>query len=217
MFTGIVESIGNIVSLERRGGVVSLTVEVPLDISDARVGDSFSISGACLTAVAVAGHSVRFEVSRETLERTFLGALHAGSKVNVERALRLSDRLGGHLVTGHIDATGEVVEVTPFQDTTRFKIRTDPRVSTYLVEKGSISVNGVSLTLGVCEETVFFVYCIPHTLKHTTLQYLRVGDRVNLEVDLIGKYVERFLVQRGLVSSKGTGIDHEFLEKCGFI
>jgi riboflavin synthase len=217
MFTGIVECIGRVKSLQRRTEIVAIAVEVPIDISDSRIGDSFSISGACLTAIRVETNSVHFEISKETLERTTLGSLRVGSTVNVERALRLSDRLGGHLVTGHIDTTGEVVEVLSFSETTRLKIRTDSRIAPYLVEKGSMCIDGVSLTLGTCQDTVFFVHLIPHTLKMTTLHSIRVGDRVNLEVDLIGKYVERFLAQRGLLASQERRISEDFLEKFGFL
>ena len=217
MFTGIIECIGKVISSQRRGEVLAPTVEIPVDISDSRIGDSFSINGACLTAVGIGNKSISFEISRETLERTTLGLLRIGLPVNIERALRISDRLGGHFVTGHIDTIGDVIEVATSTETTRLRIRGGSGIAPYIVEKGSICIDGVSLTIGTCQEDVFFVHLIPHTLKNTTLQYLRAGSRVNLEADLIGKYVERFLSLRGLIQPKGNEIGKDLLQKFGFM
>lgn len=204
-------------SFRQDRGLRALRLSVPLDLSDSRVGDSFCVSGACLTAVEVGVRSLTVELSEETLRRTTLGGLGVGRRVNLERALRLTDRLGGHLVTGHVDGIGVVLSRRSEGPSVRFEIQADPGVSRYLVEKGSICVDGVSLTLGECFGDRFAVYLIPHTLRGTTLQYLKVGDPVNLEADLIGKYVEKLL---GLKESGRTGaagrISLDFLAAHGF-
>lgn len=217
MFTGIVECIGRVTAASRRAEVLRLCVEVPLDLSGTCVGESFSISGVCLTVVRVERTSVEFDVSAETLERTTLGSLRPGAKVNVERALRLSDRLGGHLVTGHIDSTGEVVGLVGATEGVRLEVRAGAPCAPYLVEKGSICLDGVSLTLGQCRQDRFVVHLIPHTLKTTTLQYLKAGDRVNLEADIIAKYVGRLLGRSGLAGARGNGVSKDLLEKSGFL
>jgi len=216
MFTGLIECMAEVRSFQETRGVRSLSLSVPLDLSDSRIGDSFCVGGACLTAVQVSAHSLRLEVSQETLQRTTLGTLGAGRLVNIERSLRLSDRLGGHLVTGHVDGIGVVSAREREGPSVCFRIRADSRVSRYLVEKGSICVDGVSLTLGVCQGDCFSVYLIPHTLKQTTMQFLRAGDRVNLEADLIGKYVEKLLDRKAVVQESPTQMDREFLAKHGF-
>ena len=215
MFTGLVECIAEIRSAQRKGGILELALTVPLDLSDSKVGDSFCIQGACLTAVGITPGNLRVEVSQETLERTSLGSYGPGRPVNLERALRLSDRLGGHLVTGHVDGLGQMVERKQEGPSIDLRFRADPRVSRYLIEKGSICVDGVSLTLGVCDKDTFTVYLIPHTLEKTTLQFLSPGDSVNLEADIIGKYVEKFVQGRSTDGSQG--VSKEFLEKHGFL
>ncbi len=217
MFTGIVECMAKVILVQQRGGILLLGLEVPLDLSDTRVGDSFSINGACLTAVRLAERSVNFEVSKETCERTTLGSLRVGALVNVERSLRVTDRIGGHLVTGHIDETGEVVDVVKIPKGTRLTVRVGPKVKHYLAEKGSICIDGVSLTVGECGKDWFVVHLIPHTLKSTTLQYLKPGDRVNLEADLIAKYVERILFSKWSIDGTDGGISIELLGKYGFL
>jgi len=216
MFTGIVQCIAEIRSLQRGRGLMELCLHVPLDLSDSRVGDSFCIQGACLTAVNLAPHTLRVEVSQETLERTTLGSHQPGRPVNLERALKLSDLLGGHLVTGHVDGTGRVLEVRRAGDNVQLRVEADPRTARYLVEKGSICLDGVSLTLGVCRRDTFAVHVIPHTLAGTTLKFLRSGDRVNLEADLIGKYVEKLLAGRGLTAGGPGEPDTGFWERHGF-
>lgn len=217
MFTGLVECMAEIQSFRQDRGLRALRLSVPLDLSDSRVGDSFCVSGACLTAVEVGVRSLTVELSEETLRRTTLGGLGVGRRVNLERALRLTDRLGGHLVTGHVDGIGVVLSRRSEGPSVRFEIQADSGVSRYLVEKGSICVDGVSLTLGECSGDRFAVYLIPHTLRGTTLQFLKVGDPVNLEADLIGKYVEKLLGLResGRPRTAG-GIGLDFLARHGF-
>jgi riboflavin synthase len=217
MFTGLVECIAELRAAQRRAGLVELSLAVPLDLSDSKIGDSFCVQGACLTAVGFAEGTVRVEVSQETLDRTTLGSYQPGRRLNVERALRLSDRLGGHLVTGHVDGMGHLIEKKQTERNVDLKFRASPSVARYLVEKGSICVDGVSLTLGVCEKDTFMVYLIPHTLKETTLQFLRPGDPVNLEADIIGKYVEKLLSQREPSANPAQGVSQDLLEKHGFV
>ena len=170
-----------------------------------------------MTAIAITPGNLQVEVSQETLERTSLGSCGPGRPVNLERALRLSDRLGGHLVTGHVDGLGEMVERKQEGPSVDLRFQADARVSRYLVEKGSICVDGVSLTLGVCDKDTFTVHLIPHTLDETTLQFLRPGDSVNLEADIIGKYVEKFMQLQGPSSDGTQGVSKELLAKHGFL
>lgn len=217
MFTGLVECIAEIRATQRKGGLVEISLAVPLDLTDSKIGDSFCIQGACLTAIGFSSGTIQVEVSQETLERTTLGACTPGRPVNVERALRLSDRLGGHLVTGHVDGIGRMLEKKQEGQNVALRFRADPAVARYLVEKGSICVDGVSLTLGACEKDTFSVYLIPHTLSQTTLQFLRPGDPVNLEADIIGKYVEKFLSLEDPPTGSSEGVSKELLAKYGFV
>lgn len=216
MFTGLVECMAEIRSAQRRRGILELSLAVAMDLSDSKIGDSFCVQGACLTAVGFPSGCLLAEVSQETVQRTTLGSFAPGRRVNLERALRVSDRLGGHLVTGHVDGIGQMVERRERAQNIDLRFRADPRVSRYLVEKGSICVDGVSLTLGMCEKDAFTVHLIPHTLEKTTLQFLRPGDPVNLEADIIGKYVEKLLAFQE-PSAEGTeGVSKELLVKHGF-
>jgi len=217
MFTGLVECIAEIRAAQRKGGLVEISLAVPLDLTDSKIGDSFCVQGACLTAIGFSSGRLQVEVSQETLDRTTLGSYTPGHPVNVERALRLSDRLGGHLVTGHVDGIGRMVAKKQEGQNVALRFRADPAVARYLVEKGSICVDGVSLTLGACEKDTFSVYLIPHTLSQTTLQFLRPGDPVNLEADLIGKYVEKFLSLEDPPTGPSQGVSREFLAKYGFV
>ena len=217
MFTGLVECIAEIRTAQRKGGLLEISLAVPLDLADSKIGDSFCVQGACLTAVGFSSGTVRVEVSQETLDRTTLGNYTPGRPVNVERALRLSDRLGGHLVTGHVDGIGSLVSKQQERENVQLTFRANPGVARYLVEKGSICVDGVSLTLGVCEKETFSVYLIPHTLDQTTLQFLRPGDPVNLEADIIGKYVEKLLSLGDPSTGPSEGVSRELLAKYGFL
>lgn len=185
-------------------------------LSDPEEGESIAVNGACLTARNIKGSRFYVDVSPESLARTTLGRLQTGHKVNLERALRLCDRLGGHLVSGHVDAQGQVEQRQATGDFTLFTFSLDPGLTKYVIEKGSITINGVSLTVNGCERDRFSVSIIPHTLAVTTLGGLREGDRVNIEVDMIGKYVEKLLAEKpgGGMQSR---INPAFLAEHGFL
>ncbi|MBI5968957.1 MAG: riboflavin synthase [Deltaproteobacteria bacterium] len=193
MFTGLIRDIGKIQSIERRGGGIRLTISTHLDLSQTKIGDSISVDGACLTVVKLSGHIFTMDVSPETRQRTTLSAAMVGQEVNLEMPLKMSDPLGGHLVSGHVDGTGEIVETTPQGNSTRYRFRVPVEISRYLIEKGSVAVDGISLTITECQDQEFSVNIIPHTAQATTLGRKKVGDRVNIESDLIAKYVEKFV------------------------
>ena len=192
MFTGIVQALGNIERIEPRGGDTRLWVAVPGDfLADAAIGDSIAVAGVCLTAVAFDAARFAADVSTVTLACTTLGALDVGNAVNLEKALRLADRLGGHLVSGHVDAVGRVLSVTPDARSQRWTFEAPLALARYIAAKGSICIDGVSLTVNEVEGARFGVNLIPHTVEVTTFHDRRVGDAVNLEVDLVARYVER--------------------------
>jgi riboflavin synthase len=193
VFTGIVEAVGRVASLERRGDVVAIEVDAPEIAAGVRVGDSVALNGGCLTVTSCEGGRFRFEAVRETLERTSLGALACGSRVNLERALRAGGRLDGHIVQGHVDGTGRVARISRRGDDVRLFVECAPEIADCLIEKGSVAVDGVSLTVVGVWERGFDVALIPHTLTATTLGERRPGDLVNLEADVLGKYVRRYL------------------------
>ena len=192
MFTGIVQTRGAVARLEARGGDARLAIDAP-DLGEFQVGDSISVSGACLTAAARTERGFVADVSRETLDRTTLGALAAGAAVNLERSLTLAAPLGGHLVTGHVDGVGELLSQEEDARSRRLRFRAPEGLARYLAAKGSVCVDGVSLTVNEVEGREFEVNVIPHTAAVTTLGDARPGSRVNLEADLIARYVERLL------------------------
>ena len=193
MFTGIVEELGEVVAVEPLQDASRLTVRGPLVTSDAAHGDSISVNGVCLTVVSSAEGAFTADVMAETLRRSSLGDVRPGSPVNLERAVRVSDRLGGHVVQGHVDGTGSIERVTPDEHWTVVRISLPEQLRRYVVEKGSITVDGVSLTVSGIEDGWFEVSLIPTTLSLTTLGAKGVGDAVNLEVDVMAKYVEKLL------------------------
>jgi riboflavin synthase len=193
MFTGIVRERGIVVALERIGGGLRLSIDAPTTASDSDLGESVSVSGVCLTVVALDDNVISFDVVQETLGRTHLGALREGDVVNVEPALRGADQLGGHFVQGHVDGLGTVASVEAEGSGQRVWIEAAPELLRYCVEKGSIAVDGVSLTIAELDTQGFSVALIPFTLKETTLGSVRPGDAVNLEVDLLAKYVEKLV------------------------
>jgi len=195
VFTGLVEAMGEVAALEALpgGAGMRLVVRSPAVAKESAIGDSVAVNGCCLTVTARDGDTLAFDAVPETLARTNLGRLHVGSPVNLERPLRLGDRLGGHLVQGHVDAVGEVRLVSPEGSSVRIAIDAPGNVRRYLVPKGSVAVDGVSLTVAAVTETGFEVVIIPHTAAVTTLGRVRPGDAVNLEADVVGKYIERLL------------------------
>ena len=190
MFTGIIQATGKITSIIPSGDDVKLQIEVGgLDMSDVRTGDSIAVNGVCLTAIKFDATSFEAHVSKETLNCTV--GLDSPKIINLEKALQLSERLGGHLVSGHVDGVGQVVRFESVGDCWLLMVRAPHKISRYIAVKGSIAIDGVSLTVNNIEKDVFSMNLIPHTLEKTSLQYLGVGSRVNLEVDLIARYVER--------------------------
>ena len=190
MFTGIIQTVGQIERVSPAGPDVKLSVAInKLDMDDVQIGDSIAVNGVCLTAVTVSKSHVEMHVSRETLSCTV--GLDAPRPVNLEKALRFADHLGGHLVSGHVDGVGQVVRFEPAGDCMILVIRAPHHISRYIAVKGSIAVDGVSLTVNSVEHDVFSINLIPHTLEATTLKNLGIGSRVNLEVDMVARYVER--------------------------
>ena len=217
MFTGIVQGTGTVTEKRPAGGGMVFGLEAGFDLTDPEEGESIAVNGTCLTAREINGRRFLVDVSPETLSRTGLGFLKVGSRVNLERALRLSDRLGGHLVSGHVDDLGRVEERQARGDFTLFTFSLDEGLARYIIEKGSITINGVSLTVNSCRGNRFSVSIIPHTLAVTTLGELKIGDRVNLEVDIIGKYVEKLLAEQSTTQEQGSRINPAFLAEHGFL
>ena len=218
MFTGLVEGIGKVKVVRRVGYDMSMTIAPLFRMTECRVGDSICLDGVCLTLTEISEGALSMYISRETLSRSTLNLLKQGDEVNLERALRLSDRLGGHLVSGHVDGIGKILKKDSEQDCWFIKIGIDEQLSRYTIEKGSVSVDGVSLTINGCEKGSFELNIIPRTGRETTILKKKVGDLVNIETDLIGKYVEKFLSTDKSTQQKRTasGIDLEMLIKQGF-
>jgi riboflavin synthase len=193
MFTGLIEDVGKIASLRRNKRSAVLAVETKLPIGSMKLGASIAVNGACLTVTQKGKNLFTVDVSPETLNRTSLAILGVGSLVNLERPLQLQDRLGGHLVTGHVDGVAVVESIETQGEFTFFTFSVPARLGTFLVSKGSAAVDGISLTINACSRRRFSVAIIPFTLKHTNLRARRVGDKVNIETDLIGKYVQKFV------------------------
>ncbi len=217
MFTGLVEGIGEVKELRHVGGDVTLSIQPLFEASDIGLGDSLSINGVCLTVTGIRQGIFSVDVSGETLSRSTMGRLSQGDRVNLERALRFSDRLGGHLVSGHVDGVGRILKKERKQKSWLLRIGMDKGLSKYTIEKGSIAVDGISLTINRCHDDTIEVNIIPQTGKETLILNKKVGDLVNIETDLIGKYVERFFMRDKRTATKGsTGIDKETLTKYGF-
>ncbi len=219
MFTGIVQGLGTVRSVRNMAQGCVIGVEPDFELEDYELGESIAVNGVCLTATTIDRTSFTADVSPETLSRTTLGGLQPGSRVNLERALRLSDRLGGHIVSGHIDCVGQVVERRELRDFTLFSFTIDSRYDRYLIEKGSVAIDGISLTVNSCGNGRFSVAIIPHTCSITTLGFRKVGHRVNIELDIIGKYVEKLLQGSGK-DTDGTDrpvLDSALLARHGFL
>ena len=219
MFTGLIEGVGKIGRIKGIGEGLELNILPLFDMSGHRTGDSIAVDGVCLTVTGLGeGGAFDVDVSGETVGRSTLGRLKAGDEVNLERALRLTDRLGGHLVSGHIDGVGKILKKDQSQKYCLFRIGLDQGLSRYTIEKGSIAVDGISLTINRCQETFFEVNIIPQTGRETRLLKKKVGDPVNLETDFIGKYVEKFIMRDrvGPDQKNSSDIDREMLRKYGF-
>jgi len=213
MFTGIIEEVGHVKSLRRGARSFTLEVEASLVMEDTRVGDSIATNGVCLTVTSLTGHGFTADVMPETVMRTALGELVPGSPVNLERALSLQTRLGGHIVSGHIDGTGRISDRRQDDTALWLTVECDSSLLRYIIQKGSITIQGVSLTVARVDERSFAVSLIPHTQAATTLHQAKVGDRVNLENDVIAKYVEKLL---GRESDRDNGLMYK-LARNGFL
>lgn len=215
MFTGLIEDLGSLQAIHTGSDQARLSVATALPMSELTLGESIAVNGVCLTVTSFGDGAFTADVSPETLGCTSLGHLSRGSKVNLERALRLSDRLGGHLVSGHVDGLAKVVGLQQDGNAWRFSFQAEAGIMDFMVEKGSVAIDGISLTINDVSEKTFSLAIIPHTLSLTTLQYCKVGDEVNVETDLIGKYVARFL-HRG-TTDKPQDITMDVLAKHGFL
>lgn len=194
MFTGIIQAMGRIQAIESRGGDVRLTIDTgDLQIEDCALGDSIAVNGVCLTAIELSGQRFSADVSRETLRCTTLGEASVGDPVNLEPALQANARLGGHLVSGHVDGLGQVIGKQSEARSIRFQIRAPEALARYIAAKGSICINGISLTVNTVQGCAFDVNIVPHTQQMTTLSVTDVGDQVNLEVDVLARYIERLM------------------------
>jgi riboflavin synthase len=218
MFTGLIEELGTVKNIKKRAGSMELTISGKRTIEDLKKGDSVSVNGVCLTVTSnptpigvPAVTSFRVDVGAETLRKTNLGELRIGEKVNLERALKMSERLGGHFVTGHIDGVGIIKKKVREGETFLFEIKAPEEIMNYIIPKGSIAVDGISLTVVDFSKDRFSVSIIPYTLEVTTLGFKKVGNKVNLEADIIGKYVSKILLAKG-----GKSITLDFLKKYGY-
>ena len=215
MFTGLIQSVGSVVASRRIGK--GLVLSISSDFSDLQLGESIAIDGGCFTVTHMDGSTFTVDVAPESVARTTLGQAKTGQKMNLERALRLSDRLGGHIVTGHVDCTGTLDKVVDRGEFVELEFLVPDRYSRYLVEKGSVAVDGISLTIAACKGGRFSVSVIPLTLSSTTLEKKRVSDRVNVETDILGKYVEKLMTPGG---RDDTGSDEgllRLLSRQGFV
>ncbi|HEV8716356.1 MAG TPA: riboflavin synthase [Candidatus Binatia bacterium] len=193
MFSGIVETTGTITRIDRTDAGARLTLSTNIPVAEVSLGESICINGTCLTVVTIGEAELSFDVSAESLRRTNLGDLQPGDQINLERSLRVNDRLSGHLVFGHVDGVGRVKAIQPDGDSFLYTFEIPPDLSRYLVEKGSVAVDGISLTVFHCQPTEFTCAIIPHTYQVTTLHARSPGDRVNIECDMQGKYIEKFV------------------------
>lgn len=217
MFTGIIEGTGRLLERKSAGGGLGFRLEADFDLHDPVEGESIAVNGSCLTAYHIEKRRFSVDISPESVKRTTLGSLPVGGLVNMERALKLSDRLGGHIVSGHVDCTAKVTEIREVGDFTLFTFALAENLSRYIIEKGSITIDGISLTINDCEHETFSVSIIPHTMQTTNLGLLKKGNQVNIEVDLIGKYVEKLLmVKPEAAKNGGSKINPGFLAEHGF-
>lgn len=221
MFTGIIEGLGTVKSLTRTAGGRRMGIQPDFPMDQVKMGDSIAVSGTCLTIVDFQNNILGVDVAPETLSKTTLGQAKVGYRVNLEQALRFGDRLGGHLVSGHVDGVGVVNAKRPVANAILFTFGVPEALSRCIVRKGSIAVDGISLTVNTCNRISFEVSIIPHTAKITTMGFKKVGDPVNIETDMIGKYVERFTRPFSEVETRakdvGSSVDENLLTKTGFM
>ena len=220
MFTGIIEGLGTLESIRTEGEARRFGIAADFDLDGTRIGDSIAVNGACLTAVALNGRRFDVDVSPETVARTAFAKARVGDRVNLERALRLSDRLDGHLVSGHVDGIGLLHGRETRSNAVILTFGVPEALARYMIEKGSVAVDGVSLTINDCDAVSFQVSIIPHTAQITTVGMKAVGAPVNIETDIIGKYVERFTMGKGAQSDEKSvsgGVDVSFLARTGFL
>lgn len=218
MFTGIIQSIGEVAVIEQKGEDTRVRVLTnKFDLADVQLGDSIAVNGVCLTVVELPGDGFWADVSGETLDCTTFKALTVGTKTNLEKALTPTTRLGGHLVSGHVDGIGKVVERYNDGRSVRFHIQTPDEMAKYIAEKGSVCVDGISLTINSVKGAIFELNVVPHTLQETTMGQFKVGTEVNLEVDIIARYLERLILGDKAADAKNSGISMDMLNEHGFI
>ncbi|MBL0732564.1 MAG: riboflavin synthase [Desulfosarcina sp.] len=222
MFTGIIEALGKIKGIQKSGRSIRMTIDAGFSLDETKVGDSISVSGVCLTAVEINGRIFKMDMSPETYAVTNFSRAKVGDRVNLERALRLCDRLDGHLVSGHIDGTGTIINKKTLDNAIVIAIEAPEALTRYMIKKGSVALDGISLTINNCTNNSFEITIIPHTAKLTTIGFKKAGDIVNIETDMLGKYVERFMTKSVGAEKEATGssissIDMQFLAKAGFL
>ena len=219
MFTGIIESFGTIKRIESAGEGKRLLIGCDLDLSQSRIGDSIAVNGACLTAVRLGTHEFAVDMAPETVSRTTFKNAKPGTRVNIERAMKLSSRVDGHLVSGHIDGTGTIAAIRRKSNAIIFTIQVKPELAADMIEKGSVAIEGISLTINRCSDTDFDVSIIPHTAQITTIGLKNLGDAVNIETDMLGKYVRKFLTggKGSSAGEKTPGVDMGLLARNGFL
>jgi riboflavin synthase len=221
LFTGIIESFGTIKRIESNGEGKILHIGCDLDLSQSKIGDSIAVNGACLTAVSLGKFDFKVDMAPETVARTTFKQMAPGKRVNIERALRLSDRIDGHLVSGHIDGTGIISSVKRDSNAVIISVSVDKTLALDMIEKGSVAIDGISLTINTCSDELFTVSVIPHTADITTIGLKQVGDRVNIETDMLGKYVRKILmggaVKKDVENRKTSDISMALLARNGFL
>lgn len=213
MFTGLIQEIGTVTGFVKSGSVYRMDVSSGEISADVKIGDSVAVNGVCLTVIDARKGSISFDVMEETVRRSSFSGLTAGGKVNLEPALKIGDRLGGHMVQGHVDCMGKITKIANSPEESSMEISIDPSKSHLVVEKGSVAVDGISLTVGEVAEKSFKIYVIPHTRLVTNLGYRKIGDGVNIEFDVVGKYIARSKE----LEKKGSGVSEELLRRTNFI
>lgn len=217
MFTGIIEAVGTLTAITPKGDDISITVETgKLDMADVKLGDSIATNGVCLTVVALGANSYTADLSLETLKMTGFAQYKAGDKVNLEKAMLPSTRFGGHIVSGHVDGVGEIIERNQVGRAVEFWVKMPDDLTRYVAQKGSITVDGISLTVNGLRKDAFKLTIVPHTSEETTMDAFQVGRKVNLEVDVLARYLERLLQGKQEEDGSASGLTMEFLQQNGF-